>query len=226
MRTYLLSVVFSLFSIPLHAAPSMGLARATPMTAIVGTPTQITVTAFISDPSLIPTSVNLLQVNSDGTTTILGTLHDDGLNGDAFAGDSVFTFVTTMNASTVSQIRLQVSAAFKGVLQRVKSPTFSVFIQDANAPFRVLADVAQNLAAGNTAAALNHFVPSNKATSLTTLNQQGLDALTSIFSSAVLVSSQDDLRVFESPFATPNGTTTVEFTMIPSETGDWLINSW
>jgi hypothetical protein len=198
------------------------------MTAIVGSPTQITVTASISDPSLIPASVNLLQLNANGTTAILGTLHDDGLNGDAFAGDLVFTLPVTLNAPIASQIQLQVSAAFKGVLQRVKSPTMNVFFQAANAPQQAIAALAQNLAAGNTTAALNYVVASNKTTTaLSTLGQQGLNVLASILRGGVLVRSQNDLRVFQAPFITPDGsTTTVEFSMIPGPNGQWLINSW
>ena len=127
------------------------------MAAVVGTPTQITVTASISDPSPIPTGVNLLQLNANGSTTILGTLHDDGLNGDAFAGDSVFTFLVTLNEPTASQVQLQVSAAFKGVLQRVKSPIMNVFFQPADAPRQSMIALAQNLATGNISSALLSF---------------------------------------------------------------------
>ena len=116
----------------LMGAPSIGAVRATPMTAVIGTPTEITATASITDATLIPGSVDLIQLNPNGTSTVLGTLHDDGLTGDAFAGDGVFTYVATLNQASVSQVQLEVSAAFKGVLARVKSP-MSVFFQAANA---------------------------------------------------------------------------------------------
>ncbi len=181
MRACLLSLVLGLLAVGVHAAPTMGTVRVIPMTAVIGAPAQVTVTASISDPSLIPSSINLLQLNADGSTTILGTLHDDGLNGDAFAGDLVFTILVTLNAPTASQIQLQTSAAFKGILQRVKSTVASVFFQAANAPQQSIAALAQNLTAGNTAAALNYVVPSNKTTTaLGTLGQQGLNVLASI----------------------------------------------
>src|ERR1039458_9608493 len=141
------------------AAPSIGTTNVSPITAIVGTPTQVTVQASITNPSLIPGSVNLLQVNLNGTTTILGTLHDDGVNGDAYAGDLVFTFVAALNEPQESQVQLQVSAAFKGVLQRVKSPIINVFFQAANAPQQAIAALAQNLVSGNTTLALNYVAP-------------------------------------------------------------------
>ena len=210
----------------LQAAPSIGAVRMSPTTAVIGTPTQVTVQASITDPSLISGGVNLLQLNPDGTTTILGTLHDDGLNGDAFAGDLVFTLVVMLNAQSASQIQLQVSAAFKGVLQRVKSPIMNLFFQAANAPQQSIAALAQNLTAGNTTLALNYVIPSEYS-SITTLTQQGLSVLASMLNNAVLVGAQNDLRIFQSPFVTPYGTTTtVELTMVPGPNGQWLINSW
>jgi len=221
-----MKVLASLFFavVALHAAPAIGATSVTPMTAVIATPTQFTVRASITDPSLIAGGVNLLQLNPDGTTTILGTLHDDGLNGDAFAGDLVFTLVVTLNAPTASQIQLQVSAAFKGALQRVKSPIMSVFFQAANAPQQTIQVIAQGLTSGNISSTLNYVIPSNSA--INTLNQQALNVLASILNSAVLVSSQNDLRVFQAQFVTSNGTATVSFTMVPGPNGQWLINSW
>ncbi len=209
-------------------APSIGLVRATPTTTVIGIPTQVSVQASITDPALIPNSVDLLQLNTDGTSTMLGNLHDDGLNGDAFAGDLVFTIVVTLNAPTVSQIQLQVSAAFTGQLLPVRSGIMNVFFQPANAPQQAIAALAQNLAAGNTTAALNYVVATDKTTTaLNTLSKQGLKALGSMLQAGLLVRSQNDLRVFQAPFVTPTGITTiVEFSMIPGPNGQWLINSW
>jgi hypothetical protein len=214
-------------ALQLNAAPSIGAAKIAPTTAIIGTPTQITVTASISDPSLIPTGVNLLQLNPDGSTTILGTLHDDGLNGDLFAGDLVFTLVVTLNAPSASQIQLQVSAAFKGLLQRVKSPIMSVYFQSANAPQQAITALAQYLIAGDTTAALTYIAPSNNTiTVFDTLGQTGLNTLAAMLKSAVLISSQNDLRVFHSTFITPSGTsTTLELSMMPFN-GQWMISNW
>jgi hypothetical protein len=198
------------------------------MTAVVGTPTQITVTASITEPSLITQSVDLLQLNANGPTTVLGTLHDDGLNGDAFAGDLVFTIVVTLNSPSATQIQLEVSAAFKDTFERVKSPVLSVFFQTADAPKQSILALALNLTTGSTTAAMSYVVASPKTTTaLNTLGQQGLSVLASILQAGVLVKSQGDLRVFQAPYVTPSGaTTTVEFTMVPGPNGQWLINSW
>jgi hypothetical protein len=198
------------------------------MTAVIGTPTPITVTASISDPSLIPSGINLLQLNPDGSTTILGTLHDDGLNGDLFAGDLVFTLVVTLSAPSANQIQLEVSAAFKGALQRVKSPIMSVFFQPANAPQQVLAALAQNLGSGNRVTALSYVNPSSSATAvITTYSQQALNLLASWLNAAVLVSSSADSRIFQSPITRSDGTALfMDFDMVPGAGGQWVINSW
>jgi len=216
------------FSLCLQAAPTIGAVRTTPMTALIGTPTLFTVTASVTDPSLIAGGVNLIQLNPNGTTTILGTMHDDGLNGDAFAGDLVFTLVVTLNVPTASQIQLQVSAAFKGVLQRVKSPMQTVFFQPANAPQQSIAALAQNLATGNISSALASFLDSDKASAiLNNLNAAAQQQLANAFATAVLVSSNGDLRVYNVPWTAPSGNVvTLEVALEPNSNGNWVIVSW
>jgi hypothetical protein len=51
-------------------APRIGVVRATPTTAFIGTPTQVSVRASITDPSLVTNSVTLLRLNADGTSTM------------------------------------------------------------------------------------------------------------------------------------------------------------
>ncbi len=228
MKAIGFSLMLGTFAGQLFGAPAIGMVRASPMTAVIGTPTPITVTASITDPTLTPASVNLIQLNGDGTSTILGAMHDDGLNGDASAGDLVFTAVVTLSSASAAQIQLEVSAAFRGDLLRVKSPAVSVFFQPANAAALSIAALAQNLAAGNTNAAINFVVPSDKfTTAMSSFGQQGLSVLASILQAGVLIKSQSDLRVYQSPYVAPDGTTTtVEFSMIPGSGGQWVVNSW
>src|SRR5579872_5280667 len=112
----------------LSATPTVGTTAASPTVILVNQPTTVIVTSLITDPSLIATSVNLLRLNPTGSPTILGQLHDDGLNGDAVAGDQVYTLQVAFNQSSGGQIRLQVSAAFKGMLLRVLSNVMSVTV--------------------------------------------------------------------------------------------------
>jgi hypothetical protein len=40
----------------------------------------------------LPSTVNLQRLNDAGApVAVLGTLHDDGVNGDAVAGDQIYT---------------------------------------------------------------------------------------------------------------------------------------
>lgn len=58
----------------------------------------------------------------------MGQLHDDGMNGDAVAGDKTFTLVKSFNETTTGEIKLQVSAAFRGILRRVTSGIITIEI--------------------------------------------------------------------------------------------------
>lgn len=107
-------------------APSIGATSAIPTIVGVNTPTTVTVTSVITDPALITTGINLLRLNANGTSTILGQLRDDGLNGDALAGDKTFSINTTFNEPQTGQIQLQVSAAFRGILKRALSTVITV----------------------------------------------------------------------------------------------------
>jgi hypothetical protein len=183
-----LILLFAASTVHLYGTPTIEIVSATPTTAAVGTPTEISVRASINDPSLIVGSVTLLQLNPDGTTTFLGVLHDDGLNGDAYAGDLIFTLNVTLSTPTASQIRLQVSAAFKGVLQRVKSPVVRIFFQPANR-----------------SAAANHAGASYTGV-LGALTQSSRNRLAASINAGVLAGSQNDLRSFQSTFVAPDVT--------------------
>ena len=63
-----------------------------PASVPVGVGTPVTVTATISDPSVLAPSVVLQRVDEAGRVlATLGPVVDDGSNGDATAGDKVFT---------------------------------------------------------------------------------------------------------------------------------------
>jgi hypothetical protein len=107
--------------------PVVGTPTTTPSLITVNTPTTVTVTAQITDPSLITGSVNVLRLGATGTQpTILGVMHDDGLHGDAVANDGNYTLQVQLDEATPGQVQMEVSAAFRGRLQRATSPTFLV----------------------------------------------------------------------------------------------------
>jgi hypothetical protein len=65
-------------------------------------------------------------------------MHDDGKNGDAVAGDGVYTFLVPFNELVSGQVQLQVSAAFQGQLKRIVSPLLSISVwAEALVPARV-----------------------------------------------------------------------------------------
>lgn len=120
------------------AVPTVGSPTITPSSVNLGVSTVVTVSCPIStqpgDPALIPTSVNVLRLDAQNVATRpLGTMHDDGLNGDATAGDGMFTYQFTVTETTIGQIRLQCSAAFRGVVLRGRSPVGVIPIDDFRA---------------------------------------------------------------------------------------------
>jgi hypothetical protein len=128
-------LVVSVGVVYLSATPSIGAVSATPAYGVINTPTTIVVTAQISDPSLIPTGVNLLRVDSSGKTlATVGVMHDDGTSGDATAGDKTFSLAATVNESSVGPIYYRVSAAFKGVMQRAISTSVTVTMDPIKLP--------------------------------------------------------------------------------------------
>lgn len=106
----------------LMAAPTIGPVAITPPEVLVNSLSVVTVTASIQDPGVIPASVNLQRLNDDGKVVgIVGSLNDSGLNGDAVAGDGVFTIEWIVQPMAAGILRFQVSAGFRGLLRRVSS---------------------------------------------------------------------------------------------------------
>jgi len=99
---------------PAVAAPTI-----TPNIITVNTPTQVVATVHIPESTV--TGVNLLRLNSNGSSTVVAQMVDNGQNGDATAGDKNFTARLTLNEPQAGEVRFQVSAAFRGVLRRVLS---------------------------------------------------------------------------------------------------------
>ena len=117
----LLALVGLLLSaLPAAAAPGVGAVQLAPTSIAAGVQTTVRVTAVISDPTVLPSSVNLQRLNDAGApVAILGTLRDDGVNGDAVAGDQIYTLDFVVNET--APLRLRVSAGFKGMLRRLFS---------------------------------------------------------------------------------------------------------
>lgn len=129
----LIGVLFgvqSFFPAASLAAPAVGTPVVSPAEIPVGQSTAILVTSRItSDPPnpVIATGVNLLRVDaSNKVMATLGTMRDNGTQGDAVAGDGTFTLTVSLNEAAAGEVRLLVSAAFKGLLKRVLSNVTAV----------------------------------------------------------------------------------------------------
>jgi len=130
--------IFALASFPVYGG-TIGATAASPTSAPVGVATTVTVTSVITDPSLIPGSVNLQSLNSSGQViALLGTLHDDGLNGDAVANDGTYTLQTMIYETAPGPVTFRVSAAFKGSLLRVNSAPLTVNVTGTAIGIRIL----------------------------------------------------------------------------------------
>jgi hypothetical protein len=142
-RSHLLAGIFfslSAGAMGAFATPSFSIPVSSPTSVILGVPSQVTITTQLTtapgDRALIAGSVDLLQVSSTGQLiSTLGVMHDDGLNGDAVAGDGTFSLVVTLTETSTSAVLLQATGAFQGSPLRTKSPvgSLSVLALDMNA---------------------------------------------------------------------------------------------
>jgi hypothetical protein len=114
-------------------AASIGATAAAPNSVPVGVATTVTVTSIITDTSLISGSVQLQSLNASGVVvSVLGTLHDDGVSGDATANDNTYTVQTIVYQTAPGPLTFRVSAGFKGSLLRVNSAPVVVNVTGAS----------------------------------------------------------------------------------------------
>jgi hypothetical protein len=128
------------FSTTVEAAPQVALPVVDPAAVRVGTHPVITVSVSISYPDnqpVIPSSVKLLEIDDKGQATILATLNDNGTDGDAMAGDSIFSGRVQLHAAPIGLIRLQVSAVFSNTPGTVLSPVATVEVFPSPVPLTI-----------------------------------------------------------------------------------------
>lgn len=108
--------------------PVVGTPFALPYAIPVNRTTVVTVTIPLPSPVPLSGGVNLVRINAGKTATVLGQLHDDGVNGDAVAGDGLFSIQIPILEPDSKTFQLQLSIAYHGVLQRVLSPAINIFV--------------------------------------------------------------------------------------------------
>ncbi|MDE3196189.1 MAG: hypothetical protein KGN84_07590, partial [Acidobacteriota bacterium] len=119
-------------ALPIHAA-AIGATALLPNTAQTGVPTTITATAVITDSTVITGSVVLHSLDANGKVlAVLGTMHDDGVNGDARSGDGTFTLLLTVLQNSPATLSYRVSAGFQGSLTRSFSAPMQVVVSGSS----------------------------------------------------------------------------------------------
>jgi hypothetical protein len=91
--------------------------------------TTITVTSHITAANVISGSVNVQKINYIGQAqSVLGTLHNDGVDPDLLAGDGTYSGTFMLNEPQAGSIGVRVSVGTKGSLLRSVSSIVSVDI--------------------------------------------------------------------------------------------------
>lgn len=120
------NIVFANFSVYSQTLP--GTVTLNPASATANVPTTVVATIPITNALVIPSSVNLIKIDASGRSTVVGTMHDDGLNGDAISNDRIFTLRFSGLETSPGTISYRTSAVFRGRVSRVQttSTSFSV----------------------------------------------------------------------------------------------------
>jgi hypothetical protein len=115
LTTVVAFVIACIVTRELVASPSVGTPTTTSQTILSpNTSTTVTITSAISDPTLIPGSVNLIRVDSN--SNVVGTV---GVMQNV--GNNNYSYTLTLNEPVQGPFAFEVSAAFKGLLKRVIS---------------------------------------------------------------------------------------------------------
>ena len=139
------------------AAGSLGTPALSPGSITAGTPATVRFTVAISDPNYQAGSANVQRLNPDGSVQgVAGLLRDDGQQGDAAAGDQVYTLSLPLQEAAAGTLRFQVSAAYKRELKRTVSAPLSLTVEPATAApaFRAARLSVTSVAAGSGVVAL------------------------------------------------------------------------
>jgi len=84
-------------------------ALAVPSILVSGQQTQVTITSFVEG-SAASTQVQLFNL-SGGTSSLIGTMSDDGQGGDQVAGDHAYTITTSLTAPAAASLPLEIVAS-------------------------------------------------------------------------------------------------------------------
>jgi hypothetical protein len=114
---------------PPRPRPTIGVTTVTPETLSVGQPTTVTITAAITDRTLIERSVSLLRLGPHGKPVHRWRMYDDGRDGDAAPDDRTFSRTIVLSEAAPGTVVFQVSAAFRHGPALALSPRLRVDVQ-------------------------------------------------------------------------------------------------
>ncbi len=208
-----------------EAQPTLRIPRLYPSFVVATEPRVVTVSVYIPEESLIPASVDLQRVTSDGKVlAILGTLRDAGENGDEVAGDRIFAIRATLAEATEGQIYLRISAAFRGLLKRSLSPVVVLPVSPVRGPEDTINQFVEYLLAGDTEAAAQMVAGERNAERFRTLPPNVIADIVSGMQVRRLLEATEDHRYYEAVSTDTQGRTrTVRFRLIRNDQGEWRI---
>ena len=112
-------------SLPTFDGPNMS-----PGLVYVGVPAEVLFRVRIRyRTDLFPASVNLLRYDAKGVRKVVDRLYDDATHGDWTPNDGTFTNKLTLTETQPGTIKFQVSAAWKGEVQRRMSDTVTIEVK-------------------------------------------------------------------------------------------------
>ncbi|MFZ4698474.1 MAG: Ig-like domain-containing protein [Candidatus Methylumidiphilus sp.] len=126
--------LFAFVSSAALAVPTVGAPQSNPSALVAGQSAEVTVTSQISrlasDPAVTAGGVYLQRLTAlNVVLDNLGVMRDDGVNGDAKAGDGIYSLRFTLKETDPGELRMRVSVAFKGVVRRTLSGSALVAVQ-------------------------------------------------------------------------------------------------
>ena len=107
----------------LAGSDTIDAAGAAPSAIIQGTAQPVVFSARISDPKVISTGVNLVQVSSGGTEAVSGILQA--------GGSGAFSLTETFPSLSAGTLNFRISGPYLGLLRRIQTPIFSIAIVPA-----------------------------------------------------------------------------------------------
>ncbi len=117
------------------AAPVVPRPSFDPPALYAGLSTPVTFRVELPSPASIVGSVNLILSDESGRSlSILGTFHDDGVNGDERAGDGIYTLRKEFLGKDAGRIWVRVSVPYRGLAKRVLSNAAALPVYSSNKP--------------------------------------------------------------------------------------------